>query len=181
MCLLACICTFHTLHSLQWGRGCKIKYCNLSLPLSLQHNCMELFFIFFSAVESSADCAIRSTPSPTAIQPCASDVDGLRQGLDQRTSATEEELFENVKEVCLQPQTGSQHNKVTLIVNLSNGILSWIEKAIIYVVFMLFFILICKVHHQPVEETFCLDTAIIKLQTELHKVQTEKDVLSDLR
>lgn len=46
---------------------------------------------------------------------------------------------------------------------------------------MLFFILICKVHHQPVEETFCLDTAIIKLQTELHKVQTEKDVLSDLR
>lgn len=47
MCLLAYICTFHTLYSLQWGRGCKIKYCNLSLPLSLQHNCMELFFFFF--------------------------------------------------------------------------------------------------------------------------------------
>lgn len=47
--------------------------------------------------------------------------------------------------------------------------------------FLCFVILICKVHHQPAEETFCLDTAIIKLQTELHKVQTEKDVLSDLR
>lgn len=47
MCLLAYICTFHTLYSLQWGRGCKIKYCNLSLPLTLQHNCMELFFFFF--------------------------------------------------------------------------------------------------------------------------------------
>lgn len=128
MCLLAYICTFHTLYSLQWGRGCKIKYCNLSLPL---------FFCFFSAVESSADCAIHSTPSPTAVQPCASDVDGLGEGLDQRANATEEELFENVKEVCLQPQTGSQHNKVTLFVNLTNGILSSIEKAIIYVVFML--------------------------------------------
>lgn len=101
---------------------------------------MELFFSFFfpiSAVDSSADCAIRSTPSPTAIQPCASDVDGLRQGLDQGAAATEEELFGNMKEVCLQPQTGSQHNKVTLFVNLSNGILSRVEKAIIYVVFTL--------------------------------------------
>lgn len=47
--------------------------------------------------------------------------------------------------------------------------------------FICFVILICKVCHQPLGGTFCLDTAIIKLQTELHKVETEKDVLSDLR
>ncbi|XP_075881894.1 uncharacterized protein LOC142887870 isoform X3 [Nelusetta ayraudi] len=124
--------------------GC--MYSHHGSPGSPGQNCN--FHHFGAPVESSADCAIHSTPSPTAIQPCASDVDGLGEVLDQRANATEEEFFENVKEVCLQPQTGSQHNKV---------------------------------HHQPAEETFCLDTAIIKLQTELHKVQTEKDVLSDLR
>ncbi|XP_027131000.1 coiled-coil domain-containing protein 158 isoform X2 [Larimichthys crocea] len=36
-------------------------------------------------------------------------------------------------------------------------------------------------HDQPEHETFSYDKAIVNLQTELHKAQTEKDVLSDLR
>ncbi|TKS78437.1 Coiled-coil domain-containing protein 158 [Collichthys lucidus] len=38
-----------------------------------------------------------------------------------------------------------------------------------------------KTHDQPEHETFSYDKAIVNLQTELHKAQTEKDVLSDLR
>nr|XP_046241377.1 coiled-coil domain-containing protein 158-like isoform X1 [Scatophagus argus] len=38
-----------------------------------------------------------------------------------------------------------------------------------------------KKHDQPTRETFSGDKAVMNLQTELHKVQMEKDVLSDLR
>ncbi|KAM9360187.1 uncharacterized protein ABDE67_000820 [Symphorus nematophorus] len=38
-----------------------------------------------------------------------------------------------------------------------------------------------KTHAQPEQETVSFDKAITNLQTELHKVQMEKDVLSDLR
>ncbi|XP_042344859.1 coiled-coil domain-containing protein 158-like isoform X3 [Plectropomus leopardus] len=38
-----------------------------------------------------------------------------------------------------------------------------------------------KTHDQPEQEIFCFDKAIMNLQTKLHKVQKEKDVLSDLR
>ncbi|XP_071339688.1 coiled-coil domain-containing protein 158-like isoform X2 [Trachinotus anak] len=38
-----------------------------------------------------------------------------------------------------------------------------------------------KTQDQPEQETFSFDKAIVHLQTKLHKVQMEKDVLSDLR
>ncbi|XP_044051326.1 coiled-coil domain-containing protein 158-like isoform X2 [Siniperca chuatsi] len=38
-----------------------------------------------------------------------------------------------------------------------------------------------KSHDQPEQEPFSVDKAIVNLQTKLHKVQMEKDVLSDLR
>lgn len=82
--------------------------------------CELLFFLCVCVLagDLSEDFAMRSTPSTPAIQ--SSDVIGSTQGLHQGAGGLEEALFENVKEVCLQPQTGSQHNKVTLAVNLSN-------------------------------------------------------------
>ncbi|XP_051278776.1 coiled-coil domain-containing protein 158-like isoform X1 [Dicentrarchus labrax] len=38
-----------------------------------------------------------------------------------------------------------------------------------------------KMHDQPKQETFTFDEAITNMQSELHKVQMEKDTLSDLR
>lgn len=38
-----------------------------------------------------------------------------------------------------------------------------------------------QTHDQTEQETFSFDKAIVNLQTKLHEVQMEKDVLSELR
>lgn len=81
-------------------------------------------FFFFKADNSSTDCAVHSTPSSKGTQPRTSAVDGLRPGLHRGTGATGEEVFDDVKEDSLQPHTGSQHNKVKLVVNCSKDTLS---------------------------------------------------------
>lgn len=118
---------------------CKFKFYNLSLLWSIlaaYRNLIVFSFCIFT-IEASVDCGMRSTPSPPAIQSYTSHVHDSRQRLHQGGSSLEEELFENVREVCLQPHTVTQHNKVTLVVNLSN-IMSLVGITIIYAAFMLF-------------------------------------------
>lgn len=54
-----------------------------------------------------------------------SNLDGLMQGVLQNDSSTEEEVFENVKDDCLLPQSCLQCNKVILIISLSDLKLSY--------------------------------------------------------
>lgn len=115
-------------------------------------------------------------------QPLVSDLDSLNQGIAQRgVSSPGEELF--VIDDCQQMQQLSdlQLNKVyTFILAITLLILMLSELVKLSLCNVLFYLL-KQTHDQPKQETFSLDKAIMNLQTELHKVQTEKDVLSDLR
>lgn len=54
-----------------------------------------------------------------------SNLDGLMQGVLHDASSTKEEVFENVKDDCLLPQSGLQYNKVIFIISLSDLKLSY--------------------------------------------------------
>lgn len=134
------------------------------------------------ADDPPADSAVLSTHQQAVTQPLVSDLDSLNQGVTQRgVSSPGEELF--VIDDCQQWQQLSdlQLNKVCtfiLAISLISLMLSELVKLSLCNVL---FYLLKQTHNQPKQETFSLDKAIMNLQTELHKVQTEKDVLSDLR
>lgn len=134
------------------------------------------------ADDPPADSAVLSTHQPAVTQPLVSDLDSLNQGVAERgVSSPGEELF--VIDDCQQWQQLSdlQLNKVyTFILAISLISLMLSELVKLYLCNVLFYNL-KQTHDQPKQETFSLDKAIMNLQTELHKVQTEKDVLSDLR
>lgn len=113
-----------------------------------------------------------------------SELDTLNQGVvESGVISPGEELFKNVVDECQQRQQSPvlQLNKVYTF-NLANKLLILMLSELVKLsqCNMLFY-LITQAHDQSEQETFSLEKAIMNLQTELHKVQMEKDSLSDLR
>lgn len=75
-------------------------------------------------------------------------------------------------EACLAAQQGNLAIKLLILM---------LSKLVKLSQCNMLFYLVTQARDQPEQETFSLEKAIMNLQTELHKVQMEKDSLSDLR
>ncbi|XP_073322450.1 coiled-coil domain-containing protein 158-like isoform X3 [Pagrus major] len=105
----------------------------------------------FDVYDSPADSTILSTHQEAVTQPLICHLDGLNQGVAQR------DIRSSGAEVI-------ENTVDDCLQQLSDLKLSKTQT-----------------HNQPEQEPFNSDKAIMNLQTELHKVQMEKNVVSDLR
>lgn len=134
------------------------------------------------ADDSPGDSTILSTHQEAVTQPRICDLNYFNQGQPRKDiSSSGEGVFENTIDDSLQRLSDLKLSKVHIFISAAS-LISLMQSELLN----LFSLCITlpsqtQMDDQPEQESISSGKTIMNLQTKLHKVQIEKDVVSDLR